>query len=75
MTKPFLVSARICMDSDVLPWPPCASHSWIRYGPTSVTCESCDYSAYLPSPVADDHGYVDSDMVPDPPLPKLRRRR
>jgi hypothetical protein len=68
--------ADICFDSDVLPWPPCASHTWYRYGPTSVTCANCDYSAYVPSPVAEDeNGEIPDDMIPNPPRPRLKGRR
>lgn len=70
------VSMRVCMDSDVLPWPPCASHSWYRIDFAMAVCENCDYSAFAPSPIANDvDGYIPDDSLPNPPRPRLKARR
>jgi hypothetical protein len=65
----------LCTQSDVLPWPPCASHSWLRYSPTSVTCDNCEYSAYIPSPIAGWEEFIDDDLIPNPPRPQLPKRK
>lgn len=70
------IPAIVCFDSDVLPWPPCASHSWYRVSGSMAVCENCDYSASAPSPIADGpDGYIDDDALPNPPRPRLKAHR